>query len=123
MMKNEIIDRCEETVIHPDIVEKLKNELLTEQKAFDLSEFFKIFGDLTRIKIVQLLSLQELCVCDIATILNISQSATSHQLKILRQFGVAKPRKEGKMMYYSISDDHIKNIFTNGLDHINERRL
>ena len=120
MMENEIIDRCEETVIHPDIVEELKNELLTEQKAFDLSEFFKIFGDLTRIKIVQLLSLQELCVCDIATILNISQSSTSHQLKILRQFGVAKPRKEGKMVYYSISDEHIKNIFTNGLQHISE---
>ena len=120
MSENEIIDRCEETVIHPEIVEKLKKELLPEQKAYNLSEFFKIFGDLTRIKIIQLISLQELCVCDIATILNISQSATSHQVKISRQFGVAKPRKEGKMMYYSIKDDHIKNILTNGSDHINE---
>lgn len=119
-MEKEIVDKCEETVIHQDIVEKLKKELLTEQKSYNLSEFFKIFGDLTRIRIIQLISLQELCVCDIATILNISQSATSHQLKILRQFDVAKPRKEGKMMYYSIKDDHIKYIFTNGLEHINE---
>ena len=119
--ENEFIDKCEETIIHPDIVEKLKKEMLSEQKSYNLSEFFKIFGDLTRIRIIQLLYLQELCVCDIATILNITQSATSHQLKILRQFGVAKPRKDGKMMYYSISDEHIKTIFTNGLDHINER--
>ena len=118
--ENEILDRCEETIIHPDIVEKLKKELLTEQKSYNLSEFFKIFGDLTRIRIIQVLSLQELCVCDISTILNISQSATSHQLKILRQFGVAKPRKDGKMMYYSISDEHIKSIFTNGLEHLSE---
>lgn len=120
MVENEIIDRCEETVVHKDIVEKLKKELLTEQQSYSLSEFFKIFGDLTRIRIVELLSLQELCVCDIATILNISQSATSHQLKILRYFGVAKPRKDGKMMYYSITDEHIKNIFINGLEHISE---
>lgn len=120
MLENEIVDKCEETVIHPEIVEKLKKELLTDQKSYNLSEFFKIFGDQTRIRIIQLLSLQELCVCDIATILNISQSATSHQLKILRQFGVAKPRKDGKMMYYSISDEHINNIFVNGLEHISE---
>ncbi len=119
-MENDIIDKCEETVVHPEIVEKLKKQLLTENKAYNLSEFFKIFGDLTRIKIIQLLSLQELCVCDIATILNISQSATSHQLKILRQFGVAKPRKDGKMMYYSVKDEHIARIFTNGLEHISE---
>ena len=118
--ENEFIDKCEETIIHLDIVEKLKKEMLSEQKSYNLSEFFKIFGDLTRIRIIQLLCLQELCVCDIATILNITQSATSHQLKILRQFGVAKPKKDGKMMYYSISDEHIKTIFTNGLDHINE---
>lgn len=120
MLENEIFDKCEETIIHPEIVEKLKNELLTEEKAYNLSEFFKIFGDLTRIKIIQLISLQELCVCDIATILNISQSATSHQLKILRQFGVAKPRKDGKMMYYSIKDEHIRDIFIDGLEHISE---
>lgn len=120
MLENEIFDKCEETIIHPETVEKLKRELLTEEKAYNLSEFFKIFGDLTRIKIIQLISLQELCVCDIATILNISQSATSHQLKILRQFGVAKPRKDGKMMYYSIKDEHIRDIFIDGLEHISE---
>ena len=120
MIENEILDRCEETVIHPSIVKNIKNQMLSESKAYNLSEFFKIFGDLTRIRIIQILSLQELCVCDIATILNISQSSTSHQLKILRQFGVAKPRKEGKMVYYSISDEHIKDIFNNGLDHISE---
>lgn len=116
----EIIDKCEETVVHTEIVKKIKKQLETENEFYNLSEFFKIFGDFTRIKIIRLLSLQELCVCDISSILNISQSATSHQLKILRQFGVAKPRKEGKMMYYSIKDDHIKNIFINGLEHIKE---
>ena len=120
MFENESLDRCEETIIHPEIVEKLKKEMLNDNKAYNLSEFFKIFGDLTRIKIIQVLSLQELCVCDIATILNISQSSTSHQLKVLRQFGVAKPRKDGKMVYYSISDEHISHIFTNGLEHISE---
>lgn len=120
MFENVSLDQCEETVVHPEIVEKIKNEMLDDHKTYNLSEFFKIFGDLTRIRIIQVLSLQELCVCDIATILNISQSSTSHQLKVLRQFGVAKPRKEGKMVYYSISDEHIKNIFTNGLEHISE---
>ena len=120
MTGNEVLDMCEETVVHPEIVEKIKKDMLDNNKAYNLSEFFKIFGDLTRIRIIQVLSLQELCVCDIATILNISQSSTSHQLKVLRQFGVAKPRKEGKMVYYSISDEHIKNIFTNGLQHISE---
>lgn len=120
MMKKELLDRCEETVVHREIVEKIKKEMLNDRKAYNLSEFFKIFGDLTRIRIIQVLSLQELCVCDIASILNISQSSTSHQLKVLRQFGVAKPRKEGKMVYYSISDEHISNIFINGLQHISE---
>lgn len=120
MIENELFDKCEETIIHPEIVEKIKNEMLSENKAYNLSEFFKIFGDYTRIRIIQVLSLQELCVCDIATILNISQSSTSHQLRILRQYGVAKPRKEGKMVYYSICDEHIKNIFTSGLEHISE---
>ena len=120
MSENDVLDRCEETIVHPEIVEKIKKEMLSDNKAYSLSEFFKIFGDFTRIRIIQVLALQELCVCDIATILNISQSSTSHQLKVLRQFGVAKPRKEGKMVYYSISDEHIKNIFTNGLQHISE---
>ena len=120
MTENEVLDMCEETVVHPEIVDKIKKEMLDNNKAYNLSEFFKIFGDLTRIRIIQVLSLQELCVCDIATILNISQSSTSHQLKVLRQFGVAKPRKEGKMVYYSISDEHISSIFINGLQHISE---
>lgn len=119
-MGDEIIDRCEETVVHQDIVAELKGKMLKEEDAYNLSEFFKIFGDTTRIRIIQLIALRELCVCDIATILGITQSATSHQLKILRQFGVAKPRKEGKMMYYSISDEHVHDIFFNGLSHINE---
>lgn len=120
MMEEEFVDRCEETVVHPDVVAELKEKMLNEDEAYNLSEFFKIFGDNTRIRIIQLIALKELCVCDIATILGITQSATSHQLKILRQFGVAKPRKEGKMMYYSISDEHVHDIFFNGLSHINE---
>ena len=120
MLDKEQLDVCEETIIHPEIVEKIKKEMLDDHRAYNLSEFFKIFGDLTRIRIIQVISLQELCVCDIATILNISQSSTSHQLKVLRQFGVAKPKKVGKMVYYSITDKHIEEIFKNGLEHVSE---
>jgi len=95
-MEDDFIDRCEETVVHPDIVAELKEKMLKEDEAYNLSEFFKIFGDNTRIRIIQLIALRELCVCDIATILGITQSATSHQLKILKQNKLVKGRREGK---------------------------
>ncbi|HEY5584864.1 MAG TPA: metalloregulator ArsR/SmtB family transcription factor [Ruminiclostridium sp.] len=115
------IENCKCTVIHNDIVEKVKAKLLTEEKSYDLSEFFKVFGDNTRIKIMQALSLEEMCGCDISVLLNMSQSAISHQLQVLRQSKLVKFRKDGKVVYYSLNDAHIKQIFDQGLQHINEK--
>ena len=102
------------------IIEELEDKILAEDQAYDLSEFYKVFGDITRIRILHLLSLKEICVHEISAILDISQSAVSHQLKILRQNKLVKPRKDGKHVYYSLTDDHVLQIFKNGLEHINE---
>ena len=117
----EDIDSCKCTVIHNDIVETVKTSLLSEDKSYNLSEFFKVFSDNTRIKIIQALSMEEMCVCDILVLLDMSQSAISHQLEVLRQAKLVKPRKEGKVVYYSLENDHIKQIFNQGLQHINEK--
>lgn len=107
-----------------NIIEKdmilIKNNTLNEDYAYQLSEFFKVFGDTTRIRILHLLSINEICVHEISSILDISQSAISHQLKILRDTKLVKPRKAGKHVYYSLSDDHVLKIFENGLEHIKE---
>lgn len=121
-MKRELEDDgvCKTVFVHKDVVENVKSKLLDDDEAFDLSEFFKVFGDGTRIKIIQALSLAELCVCDICTLLGMSQSAISHQLKFLRQAKLVKVRKDGKSVYYSLDDDHIDKIFNMGLAHIRE---
>lgn len=103
-----------------DIIDELKKTALNEDDAYRLSEFFKVYGDVTRIRIIQLLNQKEICVHEIAAILNMSQSAISHQLKILRQYQLVRPRKEGKHVFYSLSDDHVIQIFNNGLEHVNE---
>lgn len=115
------IENCKCTIIHNDIVEKVKTKLLTEEKSYNLAEFFKVLGDNTRIKIIQALSMEEMCVCDISVLLNMSQSAISHQLKVLKQSKLVKPRKDGKVVYYSLDDNHIEQIFNQGLQHINEK--
>lgn len=94
--------------------------LLDENKVIDLSELFKIFGDSTRIKIINVLINNELCVSEIADILNISQSAISHQLRILKTSKLVKYRKEGTQIYYSLDDDHVEKIFKMGCEHIDE---
>lgn len=95
-------------------------ELLNEDKLIDLSELFKIFGDSTRIKIISVLINKELCVNDISEKINVSQSAVSHQLRILKQSKLVKYRKEGQTIYYSLADDHVEKIFMIGCEHINE---
>ena len=95
-------------------------ELLNEDKLIDLSELFKIFGDSTRIKIISVLIDKELCVNDISEKINVSQSAVSHQLRILKQSKLVKYRKEGQTIYYSLADDHVEKIFMIGCEHINE---
>ena len=111
---------CEQTVIHKDIIEKVKKSLTNEDLLIELSEFFKIFGDSTRIKIINALTNSEMCVCDIAYLLGMTQSSISHQLRILKQSKIVKYRKEGKVVYYSIDDKHIEEIFTKGVEHIEE---
>ncbi|SHE95060.1 MULTISPECIES: ArsR/SmtB family transcription factor [Caloramator] len=116
------IDICSCSVIHEEVVNEVKNKMPEEELLFDLAEFFKVFGDSTRIKIMYALFEHEMCVCDIAALLNMTQSAVSHQLRVLKQARLVKYRKEGKVVYYSLDDEHIKDIVKEGLEHINEGR-
>jgi len=118
--RNEI-DRCDCTVIHEDIVISVKGKMPAEEKLYDLAELFKVFGDTTRIKILWALAEAEMCVCDIAVLINMTQSAISHQLRVLKQARLVKNRKKGKVVYYSLDDAHVKQIFEQGLIHIDEK--
>ncbi|HBR04073.1 MAG TPA: transcriptional regulator [Ruminiclostridium sp.] len=118
--KPEPIERCLCDVIHEDVVNQVKDKMPEEETLYDLAELFKVFGDSTRIKILWALDEAEMCVCDIAALLNMTQSAISHQLRVLKQAQLVKNRKEGKVVYYSLDDDHVKQIFDQGLTHINE---
>ena len=111
---------CECTIIHQEVIDKIK--LPEEELLYDLGDFFKILGDSTRIKILSALFQSEMCVCDIAALLGMTQSAISHQLRVLKQGRLVKHRKEGKVVYYSLDDDHIKHIVDQGLTHISEKR-
>ncbi len=113
-------ERCSCTIIHEDIVNMARENMPGEEKLYDLAELFKVFGDTTRIKILYSLFSSEMCVCDIAALLNMTQSAISHQLRVLKQARLVKYRKEGKVVYYSLDDDHIGHIFQQGLSHISE---
>lgn len=116
------IEICSCNIIHNEIVNKVSSKMPDEETLYDLAEFFKVFGDSTRIRIMCALFESEMCVCDIAALLNMTQSAVSHQLRVLKQARLVKPRKEGKVVYYSLDDEHIKDIFKEGLEHINEGR-
>ncbi|MFT9497686.1 ArsR/SmtB family transcription factor [Anaerosolibacter sp.] len=115
------MDICNCTIIHEDIVNKVKRSMPQEEKLYDLAELFKVFGDTTRIKILYALFESEMCVCDIAALLSMNQSAISHQLRVLKQAGLVKYRKEGKVVYYSLDDEHVKNIFDQGFIHITHK--
>lgn len=116
------IDRCSCTVIHEDVVNEVKKSIPEEETLYDLADLFKIFGDTTRIKILCALFQAEMCVCDIAALLGMTQSSISHQLRVLKQSRLVKFRKEGKVVYYSLEDEHVKRIFDQGLLHISEKR-
>jgi len=113
-------DSCECNVIHEDIINKVKKNMPKEEHLYDLAELFKVFGDTTRIKILYALFASEMSVCDIAALINMTQSAVPHQLRVLKQARLVKYRKEGKVVYYSLDDDHIKQIFDQGYMHITE---
>ena len=112
--------KCDCNVIHEDVVEKARAAMPEIEKLYDLSELFKVFGDSTRTGILWALDASEMCVCDIAVLLNMTKSAISHQLRILKNMKLVKFRKEGKSAYYSLADDHIKLILEQGMDHICE---
>lgn len=118
MVKNEVICDCE--VIHADVVDKVKMNMPDEGELYDLSDFFKVLGDSTRVKIMWALDESEMCVCDLAVLLNMTKSAISHQLSSLKQANLVKYRKEGKVVFYSLTDDHVKAIYEMGLEHIRE---
>lgn len=117
-MKDEML--CEENKVHDNIVEKVSGELPKEEMVSDLAELFKIFGDRTRLKILFVLLKEEMCVCDIAHILGMQQSAISHQLRVLKQSRLVKFRKEGKTVFYSLADAHVKTVLSQGMEHITE---
>lgn len=120
-MKKENIETCEVNLIHKNIVNEVIKKMPDENKLYDLAEFFKVFGDTTRIRIICALFHGEMCVCDISFSINMTQSAVSHQLRVLKQAKLVKFRKEGKVVYYSLNDEHVKQIFDQGLIHINEK--
>lgn len=107
---------------HEAILKKVKNELPTDELLFDLSDLYKIFGDATRIKILFSLIDNEMCVCAISELLNMTQSAISHQLKVLRDANLVKSRRDGKTIYYSLADEHVHIILAYGFDHLIEER-
>ena len=113
---------CDCLITHDDIIETVRANTPNEETLYDLAELFKVFGDSTRVRIISALFVSEMCVCDIAKLLGMNQSAISHQLRILKQARLVKNNKVGKTVFYSLDDEHIKNIFDQGLEHIFETR-
>ncbi|WP_026512906.1 ArsR/SmtB family transcription factor [Butyrivibrio sp. LB2008] len=114
------VEHCEVHDVHRDLVNRIGKEMPFEDELYDLAELFKVFGDSTRIKILFALFESEMCVCDIAETLNMTQSAISHQLKILKQSKLVGNRREGKSIIYYLADDHVRTIIAQGMSHISE---
>ena len=111
---------CEFMFVHQEIVDRVNQAMPPEETLFDLAELFKIFGDSTRVKILYVLFAAEMCVCDIAQLLGMTQSAISHQLQVLKKSKLVKYRREGKTVFYSLADSHVRTILGQGMDHITE---
>ena len=111
---------CDINCIHTERIEQVKKQLIPEEKVSRLAELFKTLGDPTRIRIMDVLAKSELCVCDLVELLKLSQSAISHQLRVLRSNHLVKYRREGKLVYYSLDDDHVLTLYREGLEHISE---
>ena len=111
-------DICSICLVHEALVKKVTEEMLPQHKAEELASLFNAMGDPSRVKILHALSKQELCVCDLQTLLDMSQSAVSHQLRLLRDLRLVKYRRQGKMVFYSLDDEHIYHLFAAGLNHI-----
>ena len=111
---------CEQEIFHEDLIASVEKDLPEDEVLYDLAELFKMFADSTRAKILYALFESELCACDIAKVLNLTQSAVSHQLRILKGGKLVKYRREGKVVFYSLADDHVRSIIEMGMDHISE---
>ena len=107
-------------ILHPDLISSVNQDMPDEEMLCDLAELFRIFGDSTRIKILYVLFEAEMCVCDIAELLHMTQSAISHQLRVLKQSKLVKFRREGKTIFYSLADDHVRTIIGMGMEHLCE---
>ena len=114
------LDCCQETQTHPSRIETVKKLLPADEVLYDLAELFKIFGDSTRIKLLYALYESELCVCDLADVLGLTQSAVSHQLRLLKSSKLVKFRREGKTVFYSLADDHVVRILSQGMEQLEE---
>ena len=119
-MEKQSADCCDQVFVHEDLVKKVNEGMPEEEELYDLAEFFKVFGDSTRIRILFVLFEAEVCVCDLAEVLHMTQSAVSHQLKILKQAKLVSARREGKSVFYSLADDHVRTIIAQGREHIEE---
>ena len=119
MKKDDLFCDCD--VIHAEVVEAVGQKMPQENELNNLADFFKVLGDGTRAKIVWALDESEMCVCDLAVLLNMTKSAISHQLRALRLSNLVKNRREGKNVFYSLADDHVRQIFEKGLEHIREK--
>ena len=114
------VERCGFLCVHEDTVDQVLGQMPHDEQLYDLAELFKVFGDSTRIKILYALFEAELCVCDIAQLLNMNQSAISHQLRVLKQSQLVKFRREGKTVFYSLADGHVRTILSQGMEHLAE---
>ncbi|MFR8172291.1 MAG: ArsR/SmtB family transcription factor [Marvinbryantia sp.] len=120
MEKNIEMECCETTEVHEELLKIVNEKMPPEETLYNLAELYKVFGDSTRIRILFVLFEAEVCVCDLARALSMTQSAISHQLRILKQNKLVKNRREGKSIFYSLADDHVRTIIAQGLDHIEE---
>lgn len=119
-MKGTEIECCDVTCVHEDAVSRVRGKLPREELLKELADFYKVFADSTRIKILCVLLESEMCVCDLAEVLGMTQSAISHQLRVLKQMKLVKNRRDGKTVYYSLADGHIQTIISQGMEHITE---
>lgn len=122
MNANDKFEKCDINFVHENIIDIVSQQIPDDNVLFELTGLFKTIGDFTRLRILIALSKHELCVCDIAKLLNISQSAVSHQLRLLKQTRLVKYRRDGKIIYYSLDDEHILQIVNMGYEHIKESR-
>ena len=119
-MEKRETEQCDFLFVHENVVQKVLQEMPTDETLYDLAELFKVFGDSTRIKILYALFESELCVCDIAQLLGLSQNAVSHQLRVLKNSKLVKFRRDGKSIFYALDDEHVRSIIGQGMEHLHE---